>query len=204
MAFERNGERRVLLVRDEQSNSLWDHITGECFDGPLSGERMEFWHVPLTTVAAELARNPQAILLKSDYNTLFMRFMMWIHASFSGGNSLINRENSKIPPHFRFSMSQSIDGRLPKDQQGLGVMSEDDSGKFYPMQLLPKGEMVTDVWNGRTLHIERGDIDGVPTARWADGGQPMQLLSRWYGFSFTYPNCDIYEGDDTVCTNHHQ
>lgn len=164
----------------------------------MIGERMDFWHVPLTTVAAELAKNPQAILLKSDYNTLFMQFMMWVHSSFSGGSSLINREKSKIPPHFRFSMSKAIDGRLPKDMQGMGVIGDDDTGKFYPLHLLPKGEKVTDVWNGRTLHIERGEIDGVPTAHWVDGGQPMQLLSRWYGFSFTYPNCEIYAGESAI------
>ncbi len=185
----------LAVMRDEQSKSLWDHITGECFAGPLKGKQLEFWHVPLTTVEAELARNPQAILLKSDYDSLFKRFMMWVHASFSGGNSLINREKSKIPLHFRLSMSKKIDGRLPKDKQGLGVIGADDSGKFYPMDLLPKGQRVTDVWHGRTLIIERGEIDGVPTARWADGEEPpMQLLSRWYGFSFTYPNCEIYDG----------
>lgn len=140
-----------------------------------------------------MARNPQAILLKSDYNTWFMRFMMWLHSSFSGGNSLINREKSKIPPHFRLSMSKAIDGRLPKDKQGLGVIGDHNKGKFYPLSLLPMQEVVQDEWNGRILLIERGAIDGVPNARWADGGKPpMQLLSRWYGFSFTYPNCDIY------------
>ena len=191
----------LAVMRDEETKSLWDHITGECFEGPLAGARLDFWYAGLTTVAAELARNPDAILLKSNHRSLLKTLMKWAHADFSGGKSLINRQTSKLPPTFRFSMSRAIDSRLPKDEQGLGVIGENDSGKFYPLRLLPKAQVVMDVWNGRTLHIERGEIDGVPYARWADGGEPpMQLLTRWYGFSFTYPNCDIYEAGEGFVT----
>ena len=45
----------------------------------------------------------------------------------------------------------------------------------------------------RPIKIERSAIDGVPKATWLDNGEvPMQLLTRWYGFSFTYPGCLIY------------
>ena len=186
----------LAVMRDEQTKSLWDHITGECFAGPLAGERLEFWHVALTTVEAELARNPDAVLLKSNHRSLLKWLMKLAHTTFSGGKSLINRQKSKIPPTFRFSMSKAIDPRLPEDEQGLGVIAADDTGKFYPLRLLAKGEVVTDVWHGRTLLIERGAIDGVPFAKWVDGSEPMQLLTRWYGFSFTYPNCDIYEAEE--------
>jgi len=40
-------------MRDEETESLWDHITGECFDGPLIGERLAFWGVEMTTVEAD-------------------------------------------------------------------------------------------------------------------------------------------------------
>ncbi len=191
----------LAVMRDEETKSLWDHTTGECFDGPLAGERLEFWYAGLTTVAAELARNSETILLKSNHRSLLKTFMKWAHTDFSGGKSLINRKNSKIPPTFRFSMSRAIDPRLPKDEQGLGLIGENDSGKFYPLRLLSKAQMLTDVWHGRTVHIERGEIDGVPFARWADGGEPpMQLLTRWYGFSFTYPNCEIYDGHGKLAT----
>ena len=195
----------LAVMRDEQSNSLWDHITGECFEGPLEGERLQFWHVALTTVEAELDRNPNAILLRSGYRSLFKSLMNLIHTTLTGGKSLINRERSKLGGHFRGSMSKAIDGRLPEDEQGLGIIDEQDNGKFYPMRHLPKGQIVTDLWNGRTVLIERGAIDGVPSATWADGSEPpMQLLSRWYGFSFTYPNCDIYERDFTIDEQNHK
>jgi len=183
-------------MRDEQSKSLWDHITGECFEGALKGERLQFWHVALTTVEAELARNPNAILLKSGHRSLKKAMLKWIHSTLLGDKSFINREKTRLNAYFRGSMSGDIDARLPEGEQGLGVTDSQDRGKFYPLRLLPKGRVLTDEWQGRTLLVERGAIDGVPLARWADGGEPpMQLLSRWYGFSFTYPECDIYAGE---------
>lgn len=184
----------LAVMRDEQTNSLWDHITGECFDGPLADERLDFWHVSLTTVEAELAHHPEAILLKSDYRGLVKWLMKWTLSRVAGQRGLINREKSMLGSRFRGSMSRAIDARRPEEEQGLGVIDAQENGKFYPMNTLPKGQVITDVWHGRTLLIERGAIDGVPSARWADSDEPpMQLLTRWYGFAFTYPNCDIYE-----------
>ncbi|VAW32339.1 hypothetical protein MNBD_CHLOROFLEXI01-1062, partial [hydrothermal vent metagenome] len=159
-----------------------------------------FWHVALTNVEAELAHNPNAILLKSNYRSLIKMLMALASKWLSGGRSTINREKTVLPPRFRGSMSKKIDARLPEGEQGLGVTDGRNIGKFYPMRLLPKGQVVADVWRGRTLLIERGAIDGVPSAKWADGGEPMQLLSRWYGFSFTYPGCDIYEREQGFAT----
>ena len=65
----------LSVMRDEETESLWDHVSGECFEGPLAGERLEFWYAALTTVAGELARHPEAILFKSDHKTFQSTFM---------------------------------------------------------------------------------------------------------------------------------
>ncbi len=175
-------------MRDEESLSLWDHISGDCFDGPLSGTKLEFWPVQLTTVQAELERYPNSIFIHSERLPLMAKIMRWFF-----GQNLIERTGLKLPPRFRRSMHREIDPRRPEMDQGLGIIDENDKGKFYPMKQIPRGGMVEDVWNGRVLIIERGQTDGVPFARWKDSGEPpMQLLTRWYGFSFTYPDCDIF------------
>ena len=185
----------LALMRDEESNSLWDHITGECFEGSLNGERLDFWPVHLTTVLAERTQNPNTILLKSDYRSIKVTMMRRVLIGFGKDKGIIKNKGTLILPHFRKSMHSDVDPRLPEGEQGLGIIDAQDNGKFYPMRLLPKGEAIKDSWQGRLLHIERGILDGVPFAIWADTGEPpMQLLSRWYGFAFTYPHCDIYEG----------
>ena len=76
---------------------------------------------------------------------------------------------------------------------GLGVIVG-KRAKYYPMDQIPRGENITDHWGKRIMAIDRSGKDGIPHAAWKDIGEtPMQLLSRWYGFAFTYPNCEIYE-----------
>jgi len=37
--------------------------------------------------------------------------------------------------------------------------------------------------------------DHVPYALDEQGKIPMQLFTRWYGFSLTYPDCEVYKED---------
>jgi hypothetical protein len=75
--------------------------------------------------------------------------------------------------------------------QGLGVV-EGTRAVYYPRTAL--GGEIRDRWGERELRVWIRDVDGIPTAEWTDGTSPLQLFTRWYGFSFTYPGCEIYEG----------
>ena len=179
----------LAVMRDEETESLWDHITGECFDGPLAGERLDFWPVFLTTVAAERAKHPETILLISGHRS----FRSLLMGKLISKRVNYRREGTFLAPPFRQSMHQAVDPRLPEGEQGLGLMTADHAGKFYPVRLIPKGGTIEDSWQGRPIRIVRDPLDGVPVATWTDSSElPMQLLSRWYGFSFTYPGCEIY------------
>ena len=182
-------------MADEETRSLWDHITGEAFEGQLTGERLDWWPVKLTTTGAALAERPTLALLASDYRSVAQMVM-----------GRVKRRNIHtkgwLPPGFRATMSAPVDPRLGELAQGLGVIVEDEA-RFYPMERMPKGGL-TDVWGGRVMRIAQGARDGVPAAVWADGvedGVPMQLLSRWYGFAFTYPGCRIVPEETSTVDN---
>ncbi|MCH9646815.1 MAG: DUF3179 domain-containing protein [Deltaproteobacteria bacterium] len=99
-----------------------------------------------------------------------------------------------IPPTFYRSMAQPIDPRLPKLTQGLGVIAE-GKAKYYPLDRLPKGRVTEDQLGKRHLQIVLDETAGTPIATWRDTREPpRQLLARWYGFSYSYPSCTIYEG----------
>lgn len=179
----------LAVMRDEETKSLWDHITGECFEGPLEGERLPFWPVYLTTVEAELHSHPDVLLLRSGYRSIKTGVMNMILKSRTG----LHTEGTTLLPQFRNTMNGKIDPRLPEGEQGLGLMTEDHQARFYPVRLIPKGGCIMDTWQGKKVQIERSAIDGVPVATYVDSDEvPMQLLSRWYGFAFTYPDCEIY------------
>ena len=175
----------LAVLADRETRTHWDHITGEAFAGPLAGEQLDVWPVHMTTVAAALMEHPGVTISLSNVRSLRRIVAERLYPRFI-------HSPGWIPGFFYVSLSEPIDLRLDKLAQGLGVIVG-RKAKYYPMgRIPPKG--IRDPWLNRILCIEPGVIDSVPRATWLDTGEePMQLLSRWYGFSFTYPGCEIYD-----------
>ncbi len=173
----------IAVLHDVESSSLWDSVTGECYEGDLTGARMAFWPIEKTTVGAELAAWPTAILLRSGMGEEWVQDKGWM---IDGWGLTLQPEEQ--PNNFQYL----FDPRLPPMTLGLGVMDAQHNARFYPLQALPPKQHLDDRWQGRPLQIQRHAVTGVPEARWLDdGGRPMQTLMRWYGFAFTYPGCEI-------------
>ena len=192
----------LVILGDEETRSYWDHISGVCFEGPLKGVSLPVWPIRITTLEAQLNSSsdqphgraqdaaPDIRYLPSDHHSIRAEVTKRL-----GGGGVITRKGF-IPPFFNKTMRGPVDDRQDRLSQGLGVI-DGKYAKYYPMRSLTKGTPIEDTWQGRTLVVLRGEIDGVPRAVWADdpdGPPPMQLLSRWYGFSFTYPGCELYVG----------
>jgi len=175
----------LAVLADRETRTHWDHITGEAFTGPLVGQKLDVWPIHMTTVAAARMEHPTITISPSHIRSLRRRLAQRLYPHFIHGNVW-------LPGFFYASMSEPMDPRLGKLAQGLGVVLG-KKAKYYPMNRIPVNGLQDD-WLHRTLCVKRGGIDGVPHASWLDTGEePMQLLSRWYGFSFTYPDCEIYE-----------
>lgn len=171
----------VLLI-DDETKTYWNHITGEGLHGSLKGKKLEMFSLEVTNVEAALAKNPNLSISMSKVG-LFARVMGKIlgKAHFSKGF---------FPPSFKKTMGK-IDNRLPTMTHGLGV-SVGRVCKFYPYDRI--GDGIQDNFTGRQLIIKIGDVDKIPFARWESSEKiPSQLFTRWYGFSFTFPNCEIYK-----------
>jgi len=175
----------LAVLADRETRTHWDHITGEAFAGPLTGYQLDVWPVHMTTVAAALVEYPDITISSSTYHSLRRKLAQRLYPHFI-------HDKIWLPGFFYASMSEPIDPRLDKLTQGLGVIVGKQA-KYFPMNRIPTNG-IQDNWLGRMLCIELGTMDVVPRARWLDNDkEPMQLLSRWYGFSFTYPNCEIHE-----------
>ena len=177
-----------MLLTDDETGSYWNHMTGACVHGPMRGAQLPVWGIEHTTVRRALARWPGLTLASGPTGGLWQRMA-------SGFLNLMGRRRLKargfLPPGFRSTMG-TADPRLPEFTQGLGVISA-GSVRFYAFERI--AEPVVETWlGGRVLRVCM-DADGIPRARWDDGGVPMQLMARWYGFSLAYPGCSVF-GDD--------
>jgi hypothetical protein len=175
----------LVILIDKETHSLWDHITGRAIDGPLMGYQLDVWPVQMTTVKAVLARYPETKVLISKYPSIQKWLAERLYPRFI-------HVQVYMPFFFRWTMQDEPDARLPELTQGIGIVL-DGKAKYYPLSAIPLNGL-EDRWLNRTLNIVCGKIDGSPRAFWRETGtQPMQLLTRWYGFSYTYPGCEIYE-----------
>lgn len=175
----------MVILIDKETNSLWDHITGEAIDGPLKGHKLDVWPVQMATVQTALDEYPK-ITISFSYNHSFYKWLaQTLYPKFIHAKVL-------LPFFFRWSMQSDIDQRLPKLTQGLGIIL-DSQAKYYPLSSIPPNGL-EDRWLNRELRVEPDKLNGVPRAIWKDRSEyPMQLLTRWCGFSFTYPHCEIYK-----------
>jgi len=181
----------LAILTDKETWSYWDHITGEAFAGSKKGHKLEVGPLQITTVEAVMAEDPETPIFISRYRSLAFRIFQRVT---KGG---FIQSKGFIPPPFFSTMHQEVDPRLPKLEQGLGIMLENGEAKYYPMRTIPKQGSIEDEWGGGILVLARGEIDRVPYATWkASGQRPMQMLSRWYGFSFTYPKCEVYQSKE--------
>lgn len=175
----------LILLTDDESRSYWDHITGEAVHGALAGTTLPVWPLRMTNVAAAL-RDDSELLLHHSRPGLLGRAMSWAHK--------LGLMNGRLPPGFRQTMS-AVDERLPEHTIGLGVVVG-NLARFYRLDDISgrgaDGYGLRDVWPGGELHIAIDAVDHVPNACWDDGSRPLQIFSRWYGFSLTHSECEIH------------
>ena len=175
----------VVLLIDDETRTYWNHITGEGLKGPLAGTQLEAWPAEMTNVRAALRKYPKIQLSRTSTSLIGKLMGRWQARSL--------RSRGFFPPMFRRTMGKP-DDRLPPHTHGLGVMVRTGTkteARFYPMKSIGDGSGTEDPWGERVLRVRIGDDDSVPFAEWSDGERPLQLFSRWYGFSYTYPGCAI-------------
>jgi len=170
----------VLLV-DDETGSYWDHITGQALHGPLAGASMAQWGVEVSTAGAALEREPDLPLLRSKPGLL---------GNIMGRAASTRMGKGWFPPGFRGTM-EPVDPRLPEMCMGLGVVA--GVPRFYSLEQIKEAGELEDQLQGRAVRIRVDPASKVPVAAFLDdGSRPLQLFTRWYGFSATYPGCEVW------------
>lgn len=167
------------LLIDDETQSYWDPLAGVCLHGRLEGKRLTQFSVDLMSCHEATSAHPDLLCYVADRSlaqTVFGRFGMF-------------RLKGKgfLPPGFKGTMGGE-DTRCPRMQKGLGVVVLKQA-RWYPEPAIING--VVDTWGRRELRVQLRP-DGFPAATWSDQSRPLQFQCRWYAFSFSYPDCEVF------------
>src|SRR5262245_21279218 len=111
-----------MLLADRETNSYWDHITGECVHGALKGRRLEVFPLVQTVAGTVVEAYPDARV------PLPMSWHRRLHTLAFRGLSMLRIEKSA-------RTRRLSDGRRPFLETGLGVWSVGIQ-RYYPMKEL--------------------------------------------------------------------
>jgi len=199
-------------MRDVETNTLWNHISGEAVHGPMLGKKLRISNLLQTNVKQALDLDPEMAVAISA-------------RPISGPGNRLDPE-AKLSQKFVGTLDlQAEDTRRPRMELGLGL-SIGTRHRFYPMQMIrERGEAFFDVIDNRRVLIFVDPETSTPNALFVesasariegkeirlDGGRavrsglligvdgkpqpverPLQTFTRWYGFSLTFPACEVF------------
>jgi hypothetical protein len=205
----------VSILWDEETGTIWNHITGEAVYGPLAGARLPVYNLLHTTVEAALDAD-------SDLEIAISERPIRVEGNFL---ERVFKRLTGLNDRFQGTMARE-DTRRATMEVGIGVW-ESDAAKYYAMEdVLDAGEVIVDRLNGRgvVVYVEPTSralaalYANAAGARWEDGElrldtghvfrrgalfdesgerqeieRPLQVFTRWYGFALTFPETEIYE-----------
>ena len=202
----------VIVFRDTETGTLWNHITGEAMHGPLAGRRLAVANLLQMNVRQALAMEPLTRIAVSDV------------AYATNGFRAADEQRVTLSSVFESNLGEE-DLRRPRMEMGLGIWSE-TSRRYYPIDTIrSEGGALVDVFDGRRLLVYIDPVSSTPAALfveadrarrqddqihlddgstvrsgmvWTGSGasgateRPMQIFTRWYGFSLTFADPDVY------------
>jgi len=221
--FELAGNRgNNFFMRDLETNSHWQQIGGDCFEGPMKGKRLTMIPFVYTTWGEWHMQYPDTVALlpepeyKEAYDFMNKRISNWAFGS------------SKKPGR---DLIRDQDNRLANYEQVIGL-EVGGSHKAYPISELKKEPVVNDsvgstpvlliyadaidtttafsrILNGRTLTFRPGNggkaVDNETGSTWSAYGVCVagklkgEKLDRvipepgaWFAWAEFHPDTEIY------------
>lgn len=206
----------LFLMRDNESQTFWDHLTGEAVYGPRVGTTLEVGNLLHTRVAQVLDANPDALIALSDRNLRRDEDMEL--------DGLLSRVGRGLSRMFSSTVDEE-DDRRPTMDLGMGVWQGDEA-RYYPYETVTaQGNALVDTFQGQRIavlldpsayvltafyvnadklewdddvlrfsngqYVEGGVLHDADGAR-ADTARPLQIFTRWYGFALTFPDAEIF------------
>lgn len=209
----------LFLMFDHETGTRWNHMTGEAVLGPLRGEQLQLENVYHTTVEQVLADDPDALIAWSEHPSALQRSgepgglleliidrIRDVPDIFPGtmGDEDARRDRMEMG----IGIWEGEDAKyypMPAIQEADNAILDRFGGDqvliYYDPTARALAAEITEAdgfsWDGSILRlsngdrIERGILYG-PDGDRKERTRPLQVFTRWYGFSLTFPETAVY------------
>jgi len=202
----------LSLLWDKESGSFWDHVTGEAVQGPLKGEKLPVFNLLQMSVEAALADDPE---LEIAISTRDIETNIWSPYLEESADLPVTYIPSMAEDDPRRPMmdiglgvwTDDVQRYYPLEvlRQRNGVIIDRLGGKAFLIYIdalsgtpvaLPTSAKKAE-WRGADLLLDSGEMirQGVlvdENGRKKSVKKPMQVFTRWYGFAYTFPDCEVF------------
>ncbi len=171
-----------LLNQDLKTNSLWNHLLGECLHGDYVGEKLETSYLKETNLEDAKSDYPNLQLYVSGQHKV-------IKTLFATAMTILDRISifrKNFLPDFFIKTIVHEDRSLPRMTKGL-VVKINDNTKFYETNMIQTGMM--DEIDGEVISIYKKKI---PYALDSSKNRPFQMYMRWYAFKINFPKGQLF------------
>lgn len=207
----------LFVMQDQESKTLWNHISGEALYGPHVGKT-------LGPVGNLLQMNvSEALEFDPDMQVAISDRPFTGRSGVPGEGSL--SANSQLMDMFIETLGEE-DTRRPRMDMGLGIWTP-ESRIYYPMEeIRARNNVFIDRLDGRDVLVFIDPRSATPMALFVDGAEtaefddrdirldtgdivrsgilldsdgnrragdlPQQIFTRWYGYVLTFPDADVF------------
>ena len=212
----------LFLLGDQETGTRWNHLTGEAVYGPLAGKILPTEVVLHTTVEQALATDPDALVAISNHPRARAQSEAGRSTGLSGLLDRIRGVPAMFPatlgteddrrPRMDIGIGIWDTERRARyysmstvDEAG-GAVLDTLAGRTVVVYFDPSAHSLQALyadaggvrWEGDVLffdsgaRIENGVLqaeEGTPL----EMDRPLQVFTRWYGFSLTFPDTEVYE-----------
>lgn len=176
-----NGQQ---IFEDQETHTLWNHLTGEALYGELKENTLEYiGSLNMTTISEVTKNSPDLPIYISGRKRIYRSIMRFVIKVILG-----KRNKNWLPPYFQKTLPE-VNNAIPKMTMGLAIKIKDKL-RFYPIEFFKANEL-TDEFNGTKITIKMENK--VPKAATETGEYPFQLFTRWYAFILTYPYGELFK-----------
>lgn len=205
----------LFVMQDQETKTLWNHISGEALYGPHVGKTLgPIGNLLQMSVEEALASDPAMAVAISD-------------RPYSGRSSVPGQgtlsADSELIEMFVETLGEE-DTRRPRMDMGLGVWTP-ELRRYYPMEEIRARGAIIDRLGDRNVVVYIDARSATPTAIFVDadnatiegnevlldsgaivrsgvlyeaggnsqaGDRPQQIFTRWYGYILTFPGAEVF------------